>query len=230
MRRSLTILSRTRVRPVFFPQGIRYKSTNAAPGGNEGSDLPSIKKLLLIGLAGTAIFVGAVNSLDKQQPKTSFSESEYENLSKGLKRKMALFPNDSIEVYCVMNDDVKKVQKKLQRPSAKVIDPYKIIESHRLTADDRYEALLNNLYDKYGPQDYFQQLPQGLLIKLISLEMKESCKSGDVVIITNFPKSIKDASSFETDIANVSKLYVPKEQKESNVCKYYETVDKTESL
>lgn len=234
MRRTLSLVGRTRAaRPLSrFPQCVRFKSTNKAPPrASDGSELPSAKKLVMIGLAGTLVFVGAVNSLDKQQPKNSYSESEYENLTKGLKRKIALFPNDSLEVYCVMrNDDVKRVQKKLAKQNAKVIDPYQVVEKHRTTADDRYEALLNNLYDRYGSEEYLQQLPKGLLIKLLSLEMKNQCTAGDTVIVTNFPKSIKDASLFETDIANVSKLYVPDQLKQSDVCKYYETVDKVEFL
>ncbi|KAL3234380.1 Altered inheritance of mitochondria protein 36, mitochondrial [Nakaseomyces bracarensis] len=231
LRRS--VFGRFRAVPRYI--NVRYKSTikpREIPRANDGSELPSAKKLILIALGGTAIFVGVVNSLDKQQPKNSYSEAEFENLTKGLKRKVALFPNDSVSVYCVMNSDANAVQKRVnvQRDQIKVVDPYNVVESHRTTTDDRYEALLNNLYDRYGAQEYFERLPQGLLIKLLSLEMKEKCETGDTIIVTNFPQSIKDASAFETDIASVSKLYVPKELQQSDVCKYYQTVDKVETL
>ncbi len=192
---------------------------------NDGGELPSIKKLLMIGLAGTAVFVLAVNSLDKQQPKNSYSESEFESLQR-LKRKVALFPGNKLKVYGVLGTE--KYNKIVS--GGKIVDPRQIIEKHRTTAGDRYEALLNILYDKYGAVEYFDMLPQGLMVKLVSLYMKDNCSEGDTVVILDFPKSIKDASQFETEVAGISKFIVSQKLKDTDICKYYDAVGKLESV
>ena len=205
----------------------RYASTkkNSSSGQEE---LPSFKKLILIGLAGTAVFVLAVRSLDQNKPKTSYSEEEYQQVLNGLKRKVTVFQPGEIDIQLTTLPDIKTAQKKLSKEqiqSTTFIDPKDIIDKHKNTPGDKYKALLENIYKVYI-DDYYYHLPQGLLVALMLDYVKENVHNDDKVVIVDFPKTIKDASNFESEIAVISKIYIPKDESENPVCKYFETVEK----
>lgn len=205
----------------------RHASTAKNPG-NTQEELPSFKKLILIGLAGTAVFVLAVRSLDQNKPKTSYSEEEYQQVLNGLKRKVTVFQPGEIDIQLTTLPDIKTAEKKLvneQIQSTTFIDPKDIIDKHKNTPDDKYKALLENIYKVYI-DDYYYHLPPGLLVALMLDYVKENVHKDDKVVIVDFPKTIKDASNFESEIAVISKIYIPKDESENPVCKYFETVDK----
>ncbi|KAG0670814.1 Altered inheritance of mitochondria protein 36, mitochondrial [Maudiozyma exigua] len=204
-----------------------YAST-AKRGNSTQEELPSFKKLILIGLAGTAVFVLAVRSLDQNKPKTSYSEEEYQQVLNGLKRKVAIFQPGEIDMQLTTLPDIKAAEKRLSKQeiqSTIFIDPKDIVDNHKNTPDDKYKALLENIYKVYA-NDYYYHLPQGLLVALMLDYVKENVHKDDKVVIVDFPKTIKDASNFESEIAVISKIYIPKDESEDPVCKYFETVNK----
>lgn len=203
----------------------RYASSKQAKTGKD--DLPSFKKLIMIGIVGTAIFVKTVGSLDKNKHKTSFSEAEYQQVVNGLKRRVALFQPGEIDMQLTTIDNIKDAKAKMtnEDPTAKFIDPKDVVEEHRTNPDDRYKALLDNIYAVFG-KDYVHNLPEGLLVNLLVQYVKDNVNQGDKVVIVDFPRNLKDASIFESEVAVASKITVPKSESESDVCKYFDTVDK----
>lgn len=200
----------------------------ATKTSNKDNSGPGFKTIFGLAIVGTLIFNEAAKSLDKNKPKNTFTEDEYENVMRGLKRRVAIFPDGFLDVQFALFEDNDKLAKILGS-SRIYIDPNTIVECYRTTADDPYEPLLNELYAKYGP-NYINKLPQGLMVSLLGRYMKENCKKGDHVIILDFPYSIKDAIKFENEISGVSKLLIPKEAAESDICKYYETVHKSQQI
>ncbi|EJS44255.1 fmp39p [Saccharomyces arboricola H-6] len=217
----------------------RYLSTNnsnSEPHRAPKIDAPGFKKIFLVAIFGTLIFVKTVQSLDKNKPKTSLSEEEFENVVKGLKRRVAIFPHGEIDVTFSLLPTVDETRKILRRSQsnktseAQFVDPVKVIDYYRTSKDDRYEALLNEYYNKYGPDTYIDNLPTGMLVMLLGKYLKENYKVGDKVVVVNFPRSISDATKFENEVSIVSKILVPKESKDSKICKYYETVEKVDVI
>ena len=226
MRRSLC------VRPAaLFPSLLshpafqRLYATEASRKDNSG---PRFRTIFGLAIVGTLIFNEAAKSLDKNKPKNTFTEDEYENVMQGLKRRVAMFPNGFLDVKFSLSTDTSKLGKNLGEPTV-YIDPKVVVEGYRHAEDDPYEPLLSEIYAKNGP-DYLDKLPQGLLVNLLGRYMKDHCKEGDRVVLLNFPHTIKDAIKFENEITGVSKLLVPKESLESDVCKYYETVHKSRQI
>ncbi|SMN19206.1 similar to Saccharomyces cerevisiae YMR157C AIM36 Protein of unknown function [Maudiozyma saulgeensis] len=206
----------------------RYSSSksNKAPA----DELPSFKKLIMIGLVGTAVFVLAVRSLDQNKPKTSYSEEEYQQVVNGLKRKIAIFQPGEIDMQLTTLPDIKSAKNKLPKadgdiPPIHFIDPKNIVDIHKNDSNDKYRVLLENIHKIYG-NDYYYNLPEGLLVALMLQYIRDNVKPNEKVVIVDFPKSIKDASNFESEIAVVSKVIIPKDQSETDICKYFETVDK----
>jgi len=130
----------------------RYNSTKINSKKTPAADeLPSFKKLIMIGLAGTAVFVFAVRSLDQNKPKISYSEEEYQQVMNGLKRKVAVFQPGEIDMQLTTLPDVKSAKDWLSKKDDDIstinfIDPKDIVDSHKNNSEDRYRALLENVY------------------------------------------------------------------------------------
>ncbi|SCW01876.1 LAFE_0E09230g1_1 [Lachancea fermentati] len=192
------------------------------------NDSPSFKKIALVGVIGTVIFVQAVKSLDKSKPKNTYSEEEFENVMMGLRRRVALFPAGQLKLtFIAPGVSMKKVA---IEKDAKLISPREVVEYYRSLPNDKYQALLEDIRSSHDPETYFYDLPKGLLVMLIGRYMKENCKTGDAVYIVDFPKDIQDAIKFENEVCVVDKLYVGKTGENTDLAKYYQTVNKVESV
>lgn len=206
---------------------IRFYSS---PTNNTKRDQPpSFKKIFLVAILGTLIFVQAANSLDKNRPKTSYSETEFENVMQGLKRRVAIFPAGQLDVQFVLSSDVESLKKRMNG-SGVFIDPASVVEYYRTSKNDPYEALLNDIFTEQHSADYLSKLPPGMLVMLIGRYMKEKCSPHDQIFIINFPHTIKEAIKFENEVSVISKILVPKDEVESDICKYYQTVNKVEQI
>ncbi|CAI4048484.1 Aim36p SKDI_13G2860 [Saccharomyces kudriavzevii IFO 1802] len=216
----------------------RYSSTNESASSPKPPriDAPGFKKIFLVAVIGTLIFVKTVQSLDKNKPKTTLSEEEFENVVKGLKRRVAIFSQGEVDIKFSLLPSVDETRRILGKSQCneisepQFVDPVKVIDYYRTLKDDRYEALLNECYNKYGPDTYIDNLPTGMLVMLLGRYLKENYKGGDELMIVNFPHSISDATKFENEVSIVSKILIPKELEDSNICKYYETVGKAEVI
>lgn len=208
----------------FATTTLRFYSSNSAQSRRK-DEAPSFKKIFLIGIIGTVIFVEAVRSLDKNKPKTTYSEQEFADVMSGLRRRVAAFPAGQLDVKFILTGNKKDVEKLVDQYDL-LIDPIEVVEHYRSSTNDSYEALLNDLYDRYGAQKYSQNLPKGLLVMLIGRYMKEKCLPNSTVVIINFPSNIQDSIKFENEVSVVSKIYVPHASMGSEVCKYYQTVKK----
>lgn len=194
---------------------------------NKAEEPPSFKTIFLVGLVGTAIFVKAVDSLEQNQPKNTYTFSEFDNVMSGLRRRVSVFEQDDLNLHCVQTG---VATKKLKIPEdAKVIKPTEAIEFYRNQPEDRFNVLLNDLYEKEG-ESYFQKLPAGLSVVLIGKYMKEHCKKGDSVYILDFPDNIKDAIKFENEVSVIDKVVVPKSEEGGQVSQYFKTVAKVETV
>lgn len=227
--RSLRIQSNT-LRGSLIPTGTRtYASSSKRKPVDDSENVLSPKTIFLVGVIGTAIFVKAVDSLDKKKPKLSYSDVEFEEIVDGLRRKVTIFKPGEINVYFALFDDVVTAKENLgeKAQNYQYINPREVVDQHRLSAgdEDRYKALLENIYAKYG-EDFMDHLPHGLLVALLGAYMKEHVSQGANVVIVNFPRVIHDAIDFEGDVCTVARMIAPKTDKEVDVCKYYETVNR----
>lgn len=213
----------------YMNAGIQYsrKYSSGQKSKAAKDDLPSFKKLIMIGIVGTAIFVKTVGSLDKNKHKTSFSEAEYQQVVNGLKRRVAVFQPGEIDMQLTTIDNIKDAKSKMtsEAPDTKYIDPKDVVEGHRQSAEDRYKALLDNIFAVYG-KEYVYNLPEGLLVNLLIDYVRENITKGDSVVVVDFPRNLKDASIFESEVAVASKIIIPKTQSDTDICKYFDTVDK----
>lgn len=202
----------------------------ASPTGSKKTreEAPGFKKIFLVAVVGTLVFVQAANSLEKNKPKTSYSEEEFENVMNGLKRRVAMFPAGTFEVKFVPFASESNLNS-LQAGSSAVVDPEKVVEHYRGQKDGTYEALLNELRSKHKSK-YIDKLPNGMLAMLIGKYMKENCSPNDKVVIINFPRTIKDAIKFENEVCTVSRVIIPKSEAGSDISHYYETVNKVEQV
>ncbi|KAK5959541.1 Aim36p PWA37_003503 [Arxiozyma heterogenica] len=194
-------------------------------------DVPSFRNIILMALVGTGIFVFTVNSLDRTQKKTTFSDIEYTNMMKGLRRRVTLFTPGEIDVNLLYfshnnNSSTKKILDQLNLVSNLVIDPFEVIESFRNDSNGRYEAILNDIKSVYGNREYIYHLPDRMLVSLLRDYIKEHCQVGDKITILDFPSNMSDAMDFENEISEIKQIYIPKDENTSDICKYFETVDK----
>ncbi|CAR25769.1 hypothetical protein ZYGR_0A03380 [Zygosaccharomyces rouxii] len=204
-----------------------YASKPAKPAARNNTG-PGFAMIFALAIIGTVIFNETAKNLDKNKPRNTFTEEEYEHVMQGLKRRVAMFPDGQLDVQFSLQKDSTQL-KKLLGDSKLYIDPGQVVENYRSDREDPYEPLLNEVYSKYGPE-YLKYLPQGLLVSLLGRYMKAHCRQGDHVVILDFPHSIKDAIKFENEVSSASKLLVPKESLDSDVCKYYQTVQKSQQL
>lgn len=216
--------------PAFTPSewSCRRYASESSRSTNRNNKGPGFAMLFALAIVGTMVFKEAAKNLDKNKPKNTFTEDEYEHVMQGLKRRVAIFPNGQLDVQFSLHKDANKL-KKILGDSRTYIDPNQVVETYRSIDDDPYEPLLNEIHTKHGPQ-YLDHLPQGLLVSLLGRYMKDHCNIGDEVVILDFPHTIRDAIKFENEVASVSKLLTTKEMTESDICKYYHTVNKTQQL
>lgn len=208
---------------------VRLYSSKSVDSSKKSDEAPGFKKIFLIGIIGSLVFAQVARSLDKNKPKTTYSEQEFDDVMSGLRRRIALFPEGQLDVqFSIPNE--KKIPSKIIDHYDICIDPLNVVEQYRNKPDNPYEALLNELYDKYGKEKYFEKLPPGMLVMLIGRYMKEVCRPNDRVIITDFPNTIQDAIKFENEVSVISKILVPNASTESDICKYYQTVNKVKEL
>ncbi|KAM3161855.1 Altered inheritance of mitochondria protein 36, mitochondrial [Lachancea thermotolerans] len=188
-------------------------------------ELPSFTKIALVGVVGTIIFAEAVKSLDKNQPKNSYSESEYAEVVKNMKRRKVMFSPGELKVQIA----VQGVNPGNFHDRGRIVEPFEVAETYRKMDNDRYQPLLNDLRDTYGDQ-YVQNLPQGLLVMLIGRYLKDTCQKGDSVLVVDFPLDMSDAIKFENEISVVDKVLFNSPEADSDLAKYYQTVNKVEIL
>lgn len=206
----------------------RFSNGKRSPRDQE---YPGFKKIFIASIVGTGIFVLAVKKMNRVQPKTDYTEAEYANVMKGLKRRIASFQPGEIELNLYLSDV--KIPKEKQPPGSVTIVPSEVVEYYRNEADGAYEAYLNELYSLHnqGSTDeknlnYINFLPSGTLISLLGKYMNMKVNKGDTVNIVDFPMSMKDAFQLENEIGIINHIYVSKGQGESDICKYFQTVNK----
>lgn len=205
----------------------RAYSQNSPKPSTTKRDIPSFKNIFFMALVGTGVFVFAVDSLERNKKKATYSDSEYAIIMKGLKRRVTMFNPGELDVHMIYPSKKDVNQKILSTiKSDSVIDPFEVVESFRLDPEGRYEAILNDIRDTYGEKDYIHHLPEKMLVSLIKDDIKRNCKKGQSVTIINFPTTMSDAMNFENEISQIKQLYVPKSEKNSDICKYFETVDR----
>ncbi|CCK68186.1 Aim36p KNAG_0A05200 [Huiozyma naganishii CBS 8797] len=226
-------ISMCQLRPVIAHT---YKRSYSSPAKEtvsstkKSEEAPGFKKIFLAALLGTGVFILAVDSLDRNQPKTTYTAAEYETVMKGLKRRVTIFEPGQVDIELLCGLDAKQIAaivNSKKKDQLKVIDPLTVVESFRTTKDGVYEALLNIERDKNGEKEYIYHLPTGMLISLLSKYIKDNCQVGDTIIIQAFPLSMQDAIKFENEVAVVGKVFISKTEKDSDICQYFETVHKT---
>ncbi|SCU97065.1 LAFA_0G09560g1_1 [Lachancea sp. 'fantastica'] len=191
-------------------------------------DLPSFTKIALVGVVGTIIFVEAVKSLDKNKPKNSYSESEFESAMQGTKRRKLMFEPGQLHIV-LATPDLPETAVQKHTPKAKIVDVREVVEHYRHQPNDKYYALLNDIQDSHG-SSYQEYLPRGLLVMLVGRYLQETCKEGDSVAVTNFPLNMQDAIKFENEVGIVDKALFTSPHADSELSKYYQTVNKVEVL
>ncbi|KAH3901180.1 related to Altered inheritance of mitochondria protein 36, mitochondrial [Saccharomycodes ludwigii] len=206
------------------------------PKYKDNIDAPGFKKIFLIALIGTAIFVKAVDSIEKHKPKNNFTEDEYKHVINGLKRQHQLFEGIPISpIYFVPfaeNMIPKNVPNSQKDNTIAVIDPKDVVEFYRTNTASKYEAFLNQIYaaNSNDPGNLAQTLPQGMLCMLIGKYMKhfynEKLSNKKKIYILAFPKSVKDSIKFENEVANVTGVLADSSSINEDVIQYYETVNK----
>ncbi|CUS22055.1 LAQU0S04e07140g1_1 [Lachancea quebecensis] len=201
----------------------KRSSYSTKPKAPRKDELPSFTKIALVGVVGTIIFAEAVKSLDKNQPKNSYSESEYAEVVKNMKRRKVMFPPGELKVQIA----VQGVSPGNFHGHDKIVDPFEVVETYRKIENDKYQPLLNDLKNTYGDQ-YIKNLPQGLLVMLIGRYLKDNCQKGDNVLVVDFPLDMNDAIKFENEISVVDKVLFSSSEADTNLAKYYQTVNKVE--
>ncbi|SCU89736.1 LAME_0E05226g1_1 [Lachancea meyersii CBS 8951] len=191
-------------------------------------DLPSFTKIALVGVVGTIIFVETVKSLDKNKPKNSYSESEFETEMQGVKRRKMMFQPGQLHIELVTSGVSRSVLEK-QRPLSKIVDVGEAVEYYRHLQDDKYYALLNEIHESHGAS-YPEHLPKGLQVMLVARYLKENCQEGDSVVVTNFPLKIQDAIKFENEVSLVDRVIFTESSVGTELGQYYQTVNKVEIL
>lgn len=203
-----------------------YSQASSTPSATK-RDIPSFKNIFFTALVCTGIFVFAVDSLERNKKKATYSDSEYAIIMKGLKRRVTMFNPGELDVYLVYPNKKDTNQKILSTiKSDLVIDPFEVVEEFRLDPEGRYEAILNEIRSSYGETEYIHHLPEKMLVSLIKDHIKRNCVKGQSVTIINFPTTMSDAMNFENEVSQIKKLYVPKSEKDSDICKYFETVNR----
>ncbi|SCU90457.1 LAMI_0E02168g1_1 [Lachancea mirantina] len=189
-------------------------------------DAPGFMKIAILGIVGTVIFVQAVKSLDKNQPKNWYSEEEFENVVQGLRRRVSIFKQGDLDLTLIAPG----VSQGVARPAAvtQVFDATEIVDFFRKEPDGRYVALLEELSTKEGETRYIRCLPKGMLVMLIGTFLKSNCCQGDSVVIMNCPFDVQDAIKFENEVSVVTKFVCNSSEKDAEIAKYYDTVGKTE--
>ncbi|KAL6944567.1 hypothetical protein ACO0RG_001304 [Hanseniaspora osmophila] len=228
----------TVARSRFHIRSQRCNSTASTNAQKKQSSGPGIKKIALVGLIGTAIFVQAAESLEKSKPKNSFTEEEYNTyVMNGLKRKkLMLNPESFPPIKFLLNAQGATAQKKLSDDSAYVVDPVNVVEYYRSNETSKYEALLNEIFEKNGSnKDVLpEKLPQGMICMLIGRYIQDHTLSDKIeskssIIIKNFPKNLKEAIKFENDVGNVKSIIIGEsDAAQSDIVGYYDTVKKVE--
>lgn len=211
--------------PVRFLATSQSKLAGRKPREQE---FPGFKKIFLASIIGTGIFVLAVKQMDHRKPKTEYTEAEYANVMNGLKRRVALFQPGEININVYLAGA--RVPKSGKTDSCLNIVPSSVVQFYKDEPEGAYEPFLNELYASRSQETLDESslaaLPSGMLVSLIGKYMKLKAKRGDTVNILNFPASMKDAFQLENEIGIIDHIYVPKNQEESDICKYFQTVDK----
>lgn len=207
---------------------------------------PKFRYLLYVFFFSTGLLVLATRKVDKRSsPKQSFTEREFKDYERtsGIKRRHKLVTDSSkYEFYAVpyanSSASLDPVLALLPRDKeVKVIDTQALIEQEIADDERRYSYLLQDLRASKKP------LPKGLVTALIKQEIKFFLNTtkgtyDTAFVIKNYPQDTYEASKFENEIADITKVVVTLEIKAdtgktpeqvrlvNNVIGYFDTVDK----
>ncbi|AMD21723.1 HFL133Wp [Eremothecium sinecaudum] len=190
-------------------------------------EMPKFRNLIIVSVIGTLIFIQAVNAVDKNKPKNSFSEDEYSRIMSGLKRKISIFSQGDITVHLVPSTI--STNKLPDYKESKIIEVRDVAEYYRKQENDRYQALLDETFNVHK-ENYLSKLPVGTIAMLLGRYMKDRCQKGDTVYVVGFPDSIKEAIKFETEVSVVSSVISNKTTQDFELVKYFQTVDKITTI
>lgn len=229
--RSYTPTSRVTLKQVIptttrnvIPTIMKCKYSQSNEKSAVKKEVPSFKNIFFMALIGTGIFVFAVNSIERKK-KATFSDAQYDNMMKGLRRRVILFNPGEVNIQLVYGKNNNKLPNEI-KDTGIVIDPFDVVEQFRSVPNGRFEAMLNDIKSEFGVHNYIYHLPDKMLVSLMKQYIKENCKKGDTITIVDFPNNMSDAMNFENDISQITKIYVPKKDSDADICKYFQTVDK----
>ncbi|CAM9024419.1 unnamed protein product [Wickerhamomyces anomalus] len=186
---------------------------------------PRFRNFIALGIISYVILAQVVEAVNKENPRNkSMSESEYFKQQMKLKRRKAIFTQDEKSVWFLKSDDPEKL-KSLKIDGFEILDPNVLLEKEKQDKDSLYYALLNDAE--------YKTLPTGLLVDLISKQLKASDSKKFIVI--NYPSDIKESVKFEEKVVTVKKLIHLKSSQDKgddddDVVKYYKTVNKVDEI
>ncbi|CCH44680.1 hypothetical protein BN7_4248 [Wickerhamomyces ciferrii] len=214
-----------RIKPQSQPLFKRCLSSKNNQPSKDPNKSVRFRNFIAIGIISWVILAQVVEAVNKEQKGSrSMSESEYFKQQMKLKRRKALFTQEEKQVYFVKADKNQDDLKELKLDGFELIDPSKLVEREKNDKESLYNALLNDPDTK--------TLPTGLLVDLISKELKNNESKKFVVI--NYPPDIKESVKFEEKAVTIKKLIHLSDDKESkvedDVLKYYNTVNKVQTI
>ncbi|AGO12750.1 AaceriADR282Cp [[Ashbya] aceris (nom. inval.)] len=215
-------------RRLVTPRSLRLRSAPVlrrpyASKAPRSDEMPSAWKMAAVAVISTFIFVQTARSIDRSKPQTEFSEEEFRKVRSGLKRRVTLFEPNELEVLAVLAN---VPTDKIRAPAgAHVVRVLQALERFRTDKEDKYHALLEELHAQHG-DEYPAHLPKGAAVALLGRYIKEVCKAGDSVVLLGFPQNMQEAIQFESEVAVISTLVAPQGSEESQLVKYFNTVNK----
>lgn len=225
----------------FYSQKPQYRSKTKGE--------PRIRYLFYMFVLSSLLVYFGTGKVEKKRVKTSFTEKELDEYEQatGIKRRSRLIAGDNVNKYKFYSipytkDEaiVEKLSSCMGETKVKVIDPQELLEKEKQDETRRYCYLLQDLEKRKKP------IPHGLLTALVKEEVSFYINTSQGIydtnfILKNYPQDTQEASKFETDIANLEKVVVLKNDIKclpegktardiDNVLSYFETVDKSEAL
>lgn len=85
---------------------------------------------------------------------------------------------------------------------------------------------MNNTKSTYHNKEYIYYLPDKMLVSLLRDYIEDHCKIDEKFLIISSPTSMLIAIHFENEMSQLKRIYITKNEQESEICKYFETVDR----
>lgn len=204
----------------FLIRQVRHQATKNSPKPAKEQKSLKFQYFVALGIFSYFLLSETVKKLDGNRPKNNFTEEEYKKIQNGLKRKVKLFSDDTVNVLLIPAENIQITD---TDANTQVLDLSQLVQQQKLDPDSKYGALLKEC------ETFKTKVPVGTYTSILRDKLSSLESPIKKLIVVGFPDSVSESIKFQDKILAVDQI-VNTTQSQSDLISYFETVDKVKQI